>query len=721
MLLLLSLLQVAGDGAVVELVAREPDIATPTGLAVDRQGRVWVVENHTHMRPKEYQGPATDRLRLLEDFGPDGRARKISTVAEGFQHSMNLAIGGDGDVLLVTRNALLKVPGGPLVRLETVGDYPHNGLFGLAFDARGDVYFALGRNTGKDHPLGAPWTLIGSDGSRISGTEGGRIFRCKPDGSALAPVASGFWNTYHLAFDPAGRLFAVDNDPGAGSESRLLHIVDGGDYGFRPRAGYRDAHPFISWNGERVGTLPAVAFTGEAPAGLLADEPGSLLVTSWGDHRVERYRLVPRGTSFTARAETMLKGGDDFRPVGIARAPDGSIFLSDWVDRSYPVHGKGRIWRVRVKADVRKSPGDFRTSPDPFAVAAEIAELAKLGTEELLKRDVPRLTILAALRRKGERDPALVKRFLDDPDPAVRREAIQWAAEEGLADLDLAAAAARAPTTADLFETYLGAMEYLSGRRDRAARETQLARILEDPSQPALFHAAALRRLRLPVPEIVAWLESPGVRLEAVRALVDAGAEEALKRAAADPELRLEAVAGLSSRPFLEALRDVPRGELLRSLGEAVAEPIGAEDVKAPGDPAAGERLFFHPRGPRCGLCHRVAGRGGAVGPDLSRVSRAMDRERLAESIVEPSKEVAPEYVAWDVTTRDGDTWIGRILRDDVATVTMLLASGQTIQVKRADIAHRRPCQVSLMPEGLQRALTRKEFRDLLAFLGSLK
>ena len=70
------------------------------------------------------------------------------------------------------------------------------------------------------------YRLIGSDGATLSGGgEGGSIYRCRPDGSKLERVATGFWNPFHMTFDVFGRLFAVDNDPDSRPPCRLLHIV----------------------------------------------------------------------------------------------------------------------------------------------------------------------------------------------------------------------------------------------------------------------------------------------------------------------------------------------------------------------------------------------------------------------------------------------------------------------------------------------------------------
>ena len=76
---------------------------------------------------------------------------------------------------------------------------------------------------------------------------------------------------------------------------------------------------------------------------------------AWADHRVERYALKPKGASFTAERKPFVQGGKDFRPSGLAVAPDGSLFVSDWVSQSYELHGKGAIWHVRWK-DAKPKP-----------------------------------------------------------------------------------------------------------------------------------------------------------------------------------------------------------------------------------------------------------------------------------------------------------------------------------------------------------------------------
>lgn len=358
--------QVLDDRLQLQLVAAEPDIVTPTGIAVDAKGRVLVIESNTHFPLPDYKRAPHDRILLLDDFGADGKAGKISVFFEGTNHTMNMAIHPDGSIYVATRAEIFRLTDKDsdgksdqslaerqkVAWLETKGDYPHNGLSGFAFDLAGNVYFGFGEN------LGADYKLIGTDGGTLSGGgEGGNIYCCDAKGAKLRRVATGFWNPFHVGFDAFGRLFAVDNDPDSRPPCRLLHIVEGGDYGYRYRNGRKGVHPFTAWNGELPGTLPMVAGTGEAPCAVVAYESdnlpeeyrGELLVTSWGDHRIERYHLAPRGASFSAEMQPVVRGGENFRPVGMALAPDGSLFFSDWVDKSYNVHGKGRVWRLSAK------------------------------------------------------------------------------------------------------------------------------------------------------------------------------------------------------------------------------------------------------------------------------------------------------------------------------------------------------------------------------------
>lgn len=365
----------------IELLAAEPDLVTPVSVAADQHGHIFVIESHTHFRPADYAGPPADRIRVFTDANLDGRVDNVATWYEGTAATMGIGLHPDGSLYLATRSDVRRLrdvhgrgaadESQVIVRLETPGNYPHNGLAGFAFDAQGWVYFGLGEN------LGEPYALVASDGTTlIGGGEGGSIFRMRSDGSRLERVATGFWNPFHLAFDGLGHLFAVDNDPDSRPPCRLLHIVAGGDYGYRYRNGRKGLHPFTAWNGELPGTLPMTAGTAEAPSGLVyyahrslpEDYQGTILVTSWGDHRLDRFRLQRRGASFTSQAEPFVLGGENFRPVGIAVLPDGSLVVSDWVDKSYELHRKGRLWRVRMRGpaagNTRARTGYWRGSPE---------------------------------------------------------------------------------------------------------------------------------------------------------------------------------------------------------------------------------------------------------------------------------------------------------------------------------------------------------------------
>src|SRR2546425_10551945 len=76
-------------GFEVQLVAAEPDIAKPMNLAFDATGRLWVTTSREYPFPASPDKPARDRIMIFEDFGPDGRARKVTKFADG----LNIPIG----------------------------------------------------------------------------------------------------------------------------------------------------------------------------------------------------------------------------------------------------------------------------------------------------------------------------------------------------------------------------------------------------------------------------------------------------------------------------------------------------------------------------------------------------------------------------------------------------------------------------------------------------
>jgi putative membrane-bound dehydrogenase-like protein len=491
---------------VVELFAAAPDIVQPIALDFDAKGRLLVVESHTHFRPAKYDGPKADRIRVLEDTDGDGKADTFTTFFEGLTHTMDLAVHPDGSVYVATRSEILRLRDTDgngtadektrLMFLDTKGNYPHNGLCGLSFDSRGDLTFGMGEN------LGADYKLIGADGTTLTGGgEGGNVYRCTADGKLVRRIATGFWNPFGSGRDIFGRLFVVDNDPDASPPCRLLHVVEGGDYGFQFRYGRAGRHPFQAWNGELPGTLPMVAGTGESPCevisyesdGLPAEYRGELLVPAWADHRVERYTLKPNGASFTAERKLFIQGGKDFYPSGLTVAPDGSLFVSDWGSRSYELHGRGAVWHVKWKdAKPAKRPADPKE-----AILSLDRKTREAAARELVKTEAG-CGVLRGLTRKGDvrvRAAALTALIdVGDRDgvPQIRGEK-----ELGIAEMAIRARVMQTPQRVSM---YTGDSEPPSIRVEAIQTTTislgtasTLKRMLADPDP--FVHQAAVRRL----------------------------------------------------------------------------------------------------------------------------------------------------------------------------------------------------------------------------------
>ncbi|MCH8829291.1 MAG: c-type cytochrome [Planctomycetes bacterium] len=140
------------------------------------------------------------------------------------------------------------------------------------------------------------------------------------------------------------------------------------------------------------------------------------------------------------------------------------------------------------------------------------------------------------------------------------------------------------------------------------------------------------------------------------------------------------------------------------------------------GNVDAGRRIFFATNGASCYLCHTVNGRGGKIGPDLSTIARTANRRKLAESILEPSKEIAPQFTMWSFVMTSGKVHQGMILGDTRDKKQRIgTAEGKIIELAASEIEERQPQKKSLMPDKLIDRLTATEFRDLLAFLETLK
>jgi putative heme-binding domain-containing protein len=134
--------------------------------------------------------------------------------------------------------------------------------------------------------------------------------------------------------------------------------------------------------------------------------------------------------------------------------------------------------------------------------------------------------------------------------------------------------------------------------------------------------------------------------------------------------------------------------------------------LTAKGDMAKGQMVFLQ----RCIACHKAAGQGIEVGPDFVTV-KTKGKEALLTAILDPHKEVAPQFIAYTVNTKDGQTLAGIVTKDDASSMTLKMMGGAEINLPRSNIKGSSSSGQSLMPEGIETGMSVQDMADLLEFM----
>jgi putative heme-binding domain-containing protein len=143
------------------------------------------------------------------------------------------------------------------------------------------------------------------------------------------------------------------------------------------------------------------------------------------------------------------------------------------------------------------------------------------------------------------------------------------------------------------------------------------------------------------------------------------------------------------------------------------------------GDAKHGRELFYGTAA--CGTCHMFAGKGGRIGPDLTKTGAARSTDYLVESVRNPSrrlaqgmieamKEFSEEYETVSVETSDGKKYQGTLINEDSFTIQFMDMREQVHSVDKSSLKTLLKSRVSLMPVYDEKMLPEKDLQDLLAF-----
>ncbi len=160
---------------------------------------------------------------------------------------------------------------------------------------------------------------------------------------------------------------------------------------------------------------------------------------------------------------------------------------------------------------------------------------------------------------------------------------------------------------------------------------------------------------------------------------------------------------------YNEAAEKLWKGDLLASYQSSLQG----------GDVVTGRRIFFQSQTGQCMRCHAYDDMGGNVGPPMNGIGKKLSRQELLESLVDPSKRIAPGYGMVTLELDNGKRVIGVLKEENGQSLLMSRGNQADTLIRLSDVAERKNAPSS-MPD-MKGVLSRREIRDLVAYLTTLK
>ena len=164
----------------------------------------------------------------------------------------------------------------------------------------------------------------------------------------------------------------------------------------------------------------------------------------------------------------------------------------------------------------------------------------------------------------------------------------------------------------------------------------------------------------------------------------------------------------------------------ITALYQQASEKLWKGDVLASyqsslngGDINSGRRIFFQSQTGQCMRCHAYDDMGGNVGPSMNGIALKLNRQELLESLIDPSKRIAPGYGMVTLELKNEKRIIGILAEENSQTLLVKRGSEADTLIRKSDVMERKNAPSS-MPD-MKSLLSRRQIRDLVAYLATLK